>query len=226
MVEWRRPDKPRTDRSRTAKAWTDKPRKDKPRRDRARTDKPRVDPSRLDQPREPGLRLPRFDPEAFGRWSESIARFMGTAKFIVYMTAVILIWFAWNALAPERWRFDPYTFTFLTLMLSLQASYAAPLILLAQNRQADRDRLTMEEDRRRAAMQKADTEYLAREIASLRIALGEVATRDYLRSELNRLGDDIAAALPPARPERQPSRHELERPARERNRSRKGVARS
>src|SRR5918998_6074921 len=130
---------------------------------------------RLDQPVETGrVRLPRFDPEAFGRWSEAIARYMGTAKFIFWMTVVIAAWFGWNTLAPRDLRFDPYTFTFLTLMLSLQASYAAPLILLAQNRQADRDRLTMEEDRRRAAMQKADTEYLAREIASLRIAAGEM----------------------------------------------------
>jgi len=150
---------------------------------------------RLDQPRDPGrMQLPRFDPEAFGRWSESIARYMGTAKFIVYMTVVIAAWFAWNTLAPERLRFDPYTFTFLTLILSLQASYAAPLILLAQNRQADRDRLAMEEDRRRAAMQKADTEFLAREIAALRIALGEVATRDFLRSELSRLADEVDEA--------------------------------
>jgi len=150
---------------------------------------------RLDQPREPSrLRLPRFDPEAFGRWSEGIARYMGTAKFLVYMTVFILLWFGWNTLAPEQWRFDPYTFTFLTLMLSLQASYAAPLILLAQNRQADRDRFTMEEDRRRATMQKADTEYLAREIASLRIALGEVATRDFLRSELSRLAEELDEA--------------------------------
>ncbi|GIF06143.1 DUF1003 domain-containing protein [Actinoplanes siamensis] len=147
---------------------------------------------RLDQPREPGrVQLPKFNPEAFGRWSESIARYMGTAKFIVYMTVVIGAWFAWNTLAPEHWRFDPYTFTFLTLILSLQASYAAPLILLAQNRQADRDRLAMEEDRRRAQLQKADTEYLTREIASLRIALGEVATRDFLRSELARLADEL-----------------------------------
>lgn len=150
---------------------------------------------RLDQPREPGrVQLPRFDPEAFGRWSESIARYMGTAKFIVYMTVVIAAWFAWNTLAPEPLRFDPYTFTFLTLILSLQASYAAPLILLAQNRQADRDRLAMEEDRRRAAMQKADTEYLTREIAALRIALGEVATRDFLRTELTRLADELDEA--------------------------------
>jgi uncharacterized membrane protein len=150
---------------------------------------------RLDQPVEPGrVRLPRYDPEAFGRWSESIARTMGTAKFLVYMTVVIGAWFAWNTLAPKELRFDPYTFTFLTLILSLQASYAAPLILLAQNRQADRDRLALEEDRRRAAMQKADTEYLTREIAALRIALGEVATRDFVRSELVRLADELDEA--------------------------------
>jgi len=147
---------------------------------------------RLDLPREPRrIVLPRFDSESFGRWSEAIARFMGTARFLVYMTVVILLWIGWNTLAPSGLRFDPYTFTFLTLILSLQASYAAPLILLAQNRQADRDRLAMEEDRRRAAMQKADTEYLSREIASLRIALGEVATRDFLRSELGRLVDEL-----------------------------------
>jgi uncharacterized membrane protein len=146
---------------------------------------------RLDQPRDPRVRLPRFDPEAFGRWSEAIARNMGTARFIAYMTVFILIWFGWNIFAPSGLRFDPYTFTFLTLLLSLQASYAAPLILLAQNRQADRDRLSLEEDRRRAALQKADTEYLAREIASLRVAVGEVATRDFLRSELNRLSEEL-----------------------------------
>ena len=154
---------------------------------------------RLDQPIQPGrVRLPKFDPEAFGRvtlssdgWS---LEYMGTAKFIVYMTLVIAAWFLWNTLAPEGLRFDPYTFTFLTLVLSLQASYAAPLILLAQNRQTDRDRVAMDEDRRRAAMQKADTEYLAREIASLRIAVGEVATRDYIRSELARLADELDEA--------------------------------
>src|SRR6266542_5185821 len=150
---------------------------------------------RLDQPREPGrIKLPRFDPETFGRWSERFARFMGTPRFLVYMTVVIVLLFGWNTLAPREWRFDPYTFTFLTLILSLQASYAAPLILLAQNRQADRDRLAMEEDRRRAQMQKADTEYLSREIASLRIALGEVATRDFVRSELTRLVEELDEA--------------------------------
>jgi uncharacterized membrane protein len=149
-------------------------------------------PRRLDQPREARrVTLPRFNPEAFGAWSEGIARFMGTARFLVYMTVVILLWIGWNTLAPPQLRFDPYTFTFLTLILSLQASYAAPLILLAQNRQADRDRLVMEEDRRRAAMQKADTEYLSREIAALRIAIGEVATRDFVRSELTRLSETL-----------------------------------
>jgi uncharacterized membrane protein len=154
-----------------------------------------ANPRRLDQPRESGrITLPRFDPESFGQWSESIARFMGTAKFIVYMTIVIALWLGWNVFAPSHLRFDPYTFTFLTLLLSLQASYAAPLILLAQNRQTDRDRLASEEDRRRAAAQKADTEYLAREIAALRIALGEVATRDFLRSELGRMAEELDEA--------------------------------
>ncbi|WP_213454884.1 DUF1003 domain-containing protein [Rhizomonospora bruguierae] len=152
-------------------------------------------PGRLDQPRERArLTLPRFDPEAFGRWSEAAARYMGTAKFIVYMTAVIAVWIGWNTLAPRGLRFDPYTFTFLTLVLSLQASYAAPLILLAQNRQADRDRLASDEDRRRAAMAKADTEYVSREIAALRIALGEVATRDFVRSELTRVAEELDEA--------------------------------
>jgi len=171
---------------------------------------------RLDQPREPGrLTLPRLDPEVFGKWSEAIARFMGTARFLVYMTVVILLWFGWNTLAPRDWRFDPYTFTFLTLVLSLQASYAAPLILLAQNRQADRDRLAMEEDRRRAQMQKADTEYLSREIASLRIALGEVATRDFVRSELTRLVEELdEAAYRRHKHDRKEQRKEIRKAAR------------
>ena len=179
-----------------------------------------ANPRRLDQPRERGrIQLPRFDPEAFGKWSEGIARFMGTAKFLVYMTVVIVAWIAWNTLAPKQLRFDPYTFTFLTLLLSLQASYAAPLILLAQNRQADRDRLAGDEDRRRAAMQKADTEYLAREIAALRIAVGEVATRDFLRSELSRVAEELdEAAVRRAKHERkhlkklQAGEHTLDEP--------------
>ncbi|MCW3842080.1 DUF1003 domain-containing protein [Micromonospora yasonensis] len=150
---------------------------------------------RLDQPRAPrGLRLPRIDQETFGRVAEGIARGMGTANFLVYMTLVLSAWFLWNSFAPANLRFDPYTFTFLTLILSIQASYAAPLILLAQNRQSDRDRVALDEDRRRATLQKADTEYLAREIAALRIAMGEVATRDFLRSELARLAEELDEA--------------------------------
>lgn len=167
---------------------------------------------RLDQPRvSPGMTLPRFDPEAFGVWSESIARFMGTARFLVYMTVFVGGWLGWNALAPQSLRFDPYTFTFLTLLLSLQASYAAPLILLAQNRQVDRDRLAAEEDRRRAAAQKADTEYLAREVAALRHALGEVATRDFVRSELVRLVEELTELADrrqrPGKPSKQERKH-------------------
>jgi len=146
---------------------------------------------RLDQPRTPrrGVPRPTYSPETFGRVAERFARALGTAKFLVYMTVFITIWFGWNTLAPESARFDPYTFTFLTLLLSLQASYAAPLILLAQNRQADRDRVSLEEDRVRAEATKADIEYLARELAALRVAIGEVATRDFIRSEIARLGD-------------------------------------
>ncbi|MFE0463825.1 DUF1003 domain-containing protein [Kitasatospora sp. NPDC058965] len=145
---------------------------------------------RLDQPRtsRPSLiSLPSYDPEAFGRLSERIARFLGTGRFIVWMTVVIIIWVGWNTLLPTTVRFDGYPFIFLTLVLSLQASYAAPLILLAQNRQDDRDRVNMEQDRGRAERSIADTEYLTREVAALRQGLGEVATRDFLRSELQGL---------------------------------------
>ena len=139
----------------------------------------------LDTPREARRSLrPNYDPEAFGRWSEKFARFLGTARFLVYMTVFVFSWVIWNVVAPTSLRFDEYPFIFLTLILSLQASYAAPLILLAQNRQADRDRISLNEDRARNDRSIADTEYLARELASLRISLGEVATRDFLRSEL------------------------------------------
>jgi uncharacterized membrane protein len=101
-----------------------------------------------------------------------------------------VIWIVWNAAAPHSLQFDPWNptrFIFLTLMLSLQASYAAPLILLAQNRQDDRDRVNLEADREEARGSKADLEYLARELAAIRMALGEVATRDFLRAELSRV---------------------------------------
>ncbi|MEU1196017.1 DUF1003 domain-containing protein [Streptomyces sp. NPDC005813] len=153
------------------------------------TSRPRT---RLDQPMPPRRRLvPEWDPEAFGRLSERIARFLGTGRFIVWMTVVIIMWVVWNVLAPADLRFDTYPFIFLTLMLSLQASYAAPLILLAQNRQDDRDRVNLEQDRKQNERSIADTEYLTREIASLRVGLGEVATRDWIRSELQDLMKDL-----------------------------------
>ncbi|MHC0430157.1 DUF1003 domain-containing protein [Streptomyces sp. O3] len=148
---------------------------------------------RLDQPL-PQRRfrvLPEWDPDAFGRMSEQIARFLGTGTFIVWMTAVIIVWIAWNIWAPQALRFDEFPFIFLTLALSLQASYAAPLILLAQNRQDDRDRVNLEQDRRQNERSIADTEYLTREIAALRAGLGEVATRDWIRSELQDLVRDL-----------------------------------
>ena len=144
---------------------------------------------RLDVPRETRrlLRRPQFEDDAFGRFAEQFARFMGTARFLLYMTGFVALWLVWNATALDRLRFDPFPFIFLTLMLSLQASYAAPLILLAQNRQEDRDRVVYERDRLANSRAHADMEFLAREMASLRMALGEVATRDYVRSELRSL---------------------------------------
>jgi uncharacterized membrane protein len=147
---------------------------------------------RLDQPKAPRPRLlPEYDPEAFGRFSERIARFLGTGRFIVWMTLTIILWVVWNIFAPPDLRFDEYPFIFLTLMLSLQASYAAPLILLAQNRQDDRDRVTHEQDRKQDERSIADTEFLSREIAALRMGLGEVATRDWIRSELEAMVKDM-----------------------------------
>ncbi|MCA0328576.1 MAG: DUF1003 domain-containing protein [Actinobacteria bacterium] len=134
---------------------------------------------------------PSVDPERVGRLSERIARFLGSWRFIGYMTGFIVVWVVWNTAGPKELRFDEWQFIGLTLLLSLQASYAAPLILLAQNRQADRDRVQYQEDRARTDRLIADTEYLTREVASLRVALGEVATRDYLRSELRDLLDDL-----------------------------------
>ncbi len=122
-----------------------------------------------------------YDPERFGRVSEKVARYICSWAFIAWMTAVVLSWVLWNTLAPEDLRPDFFPFIFLTLLLSLQASYAAPLILLAQNRQTDRDRVQYQEDRQRTERLLADSDYLARELASIRLALGEVATRDYVR---------------------------------------------
>jgi uncharacterized membrane protein len=164
----------------------------RPRNEHAR-ERREVRQGRLDVPRETRrlIRRPHFEDDAFGRFAERFARFMGTARFLLYMTAFVGVWLVWNWVAPGNDRFDAYPFIFLTLMLSLQASYAAPLILLAQNRQEDRDRVVTEQDRLANTRAHADMEFLAREMASLRMALGEVATRDYVRSELRTLLHEI-----------------------------------
>nr|WP_204332447.1 DUF1003 domain-containing protein [Geodermatophilus sabuli] len=131
----------------------------------------------------------RLDPDAIGRFAEGIARFLGTGRFLAVQTIIVIVWIALNVFAVQL-RWDPYPFILLNLAFSTQAAYAAPLILLAQNRQADRDRVQSEEDRARAASTRADTEYLARELAALRVAIGELATRDFIRGELSRLSDD------------------------------------
>ena len=188
-------DKPRTFRSRARNDSS-----------RASSERPKAS-ARLDQPLTKERRRlfrPSMDPDAFGKFAEGFARFMGTARFLAYMSLFVLIWLLWNTLAPSGARFDPYAFIFLTLMLSLQASYAAPLILLAQNRQADRDKVTIEQDRSRDERALAETEFLTREVASLRIAMRDTATRDFVRSELRGLLDDmeergiqISVARPP-----------------------------
>lgn len=152
---------------------------------------------RLDQPVQPrgGLPRPHYDPDAFGRLFEQIARFLRTSRFVVYLTVFTVVWLAWNTLAPVNLQFDgvAQNFTLLTLILSLRASYAAPLILLAQNRQSDRDRVALEEARGQNQRLQADVEYLTRALASLRLSLGEVATRDFLRDQLRDLTEEVIA---------------------------------
>lgn len=151
---------------------------------------------RLDQPLERHrTRRPNYDPEKFGRLSERVARHIGSWVFITWMTVVVVGWVSWNIFAPDNLKPDAYPFIFLTLLLSLQASYAAPLILLAQNRQMDRDRVQFQEDRARNERILADSDYLAREIAGLRSAMGEIATRDFLRGELRDLLDEVNKRL-------------------------------
>lgn len=147
---------------------------------------------RLDTPKEKRRSLrPQFDADMVGRGAEAFARFMGTGRFLLYMTGFVILWVTANVLALWGLRWDPYPFILLNLFFSVQASYAAPLILLAQNRQDDRDRVALEQDRQRSERSLADTEYLAREMAGLRIALGEVATRDFVRSELRNLLEEM-----------------------------------
>ncbi len=150
----------------------------------------------LDTPMELKSRLlPNLasDPDFFGRFAERFARYMGTANFLLYMTVFVVIWIALNVIGLFGLRWDPYPFILLNLFFSTQASYAAPLILLAQNRQDDRDRVQIEQDRSRNERNLADTEYLTREVAALRISLREVATRDFVRSELRSLLEELIA---------------------------------
>ncbi|QCY47646.1 hypothetical protein GcLGCM259_1931 [Glutamicibacter creatinolyticus] len=173
----------------------------------------------LDTPMSARARLlPRFspNPDAFGSTTEKFARFMGTPQFLVYMTIFCAFWLIWNTWAPAGWRFDSAAlgFTALTLMLSLQASYAAPLLLLAQNRQDDRDRVSLTEDRARAERNLYDIEYLTRELASLRLAMQDVATRDYVRSELRNVLEELLETsegeelhLRAKNPRRKPAQH-------------------
>lgn len=138
---------------------------------------------------------PSYDPERFGEVAERFARFIGTARFLVYMTTFVIGWIAWNFLAPSAMRIDEYPFIFLTLILSLQASYAAPLILLAQNRQADRDRVSFQEDRIRDERTQADAEFLTREIASLRAQVQNVATREFVRDQMQDVLEELLAEI-------------------------------
>jgi uncharacterized membrane protein len=140
-----------------------------------------------------------LDSDSVGRFSESIARFLGTGRYLLWQTVLVIVWITLNLFAVGL-RWDPYPFILLNLAFSTQAAYAAPLILLAQNRQENRDKVALEEDRRRAQQTKADTEFLARELAALRLAVGEVATRDYLRRELEEVRE-LLAALQPAAPQ-------------------------
>ncbi len=126
--------------------------------------------------------------DAVGAGAEKVARFLGTGKYLAWQTLIVVVWICLN-IGGMWWNWDPYPFILLNLAFSTQAAYAAPLILLAQNRQDDRDRLALNEDRRRAEETKADTEFLARELAGVRIAVGETVTRDYLRRELDELSE-------------------------------------
>lgn len=155
--------------------------------------------SDLERPltKRPLFRMPNVSQETVGRISERFARAMGTGAFLIVMTLVVMVWITWNTVAPVASQFDPraLNFTLLTLLLSLQASYAAPLILLAQNRQDDRDRVMFEQDRQRSERNFADTEYLAREVVALRLAVEEVATKDFVRDEVRKALEEILAEL-------------------------------
>jgi uncharacterized membrane protein len=136
----------------------------------------------------------RYDADAFGRFSEAIARFLGTGRFLVGQSVLVLGWIVLNTVGLIK-HWDPYPFILLNLAFSTQAAYAAPLILLAQNRQDDRDRANIDRDREVAARTQADTEFLARELASVRLALEKMATAEDLEDSLDRLAKLIADQL-------------------------------
>ena len=152
----------------------------------------------LSRPRRGGLRFGiHYDPDAFGEFSEAIARFLGTARFLVMQTFLVIVWiginivWGFNVGNIRRGGWDPYPFILLNLAFSTQAAYAAPLILLAQNRQADRDRTQSERDREVTNRTQADTEYLARELASVKLSLGDIVTLDDIRETTDRLADAL-----------------------------------
>ena len=178
---------------------------------------------RLDTPLTSRRLSLNVDSETIGRASESVARFLGTGRYLVWQTVIVIVWIILNLFAVGL-RWDPYPFILLNLAFSTQAAYAAPLILLAQNRQENRDKVALEEDRRRAEQTKADTEFLARELAALRLAVGEVATRDYLRREIEELREVLGKKKQPKsgsgkknsarqRPEDRPAEPPAEAPA-------------
>jgi len=137
-----------------------------------------------------------YDPEAFGRFSEGLARTLGTGRYLVAQTVIVVVWITLNVVAAAL-RFDPYPFILLNLAFSTQAAYAAPLILLAQNRQDSRDRAQADEDRRAAALVQAETEYLAREVANIRILVASLPTAEELTTSLERMAEAIERIAPP-----------------------------
>ena len=158
----------------------------------SRQQRRRIDP--LEEPKGLGRRRQsRTSRDVMGRFSEGFARAMGTSGFLIGLTVFVLAWLAWNAFAPKAAQFDPISngFAVMTLILSLQASYAAPLILLAQNRQDDRDRVQVEQDRQQAQRNLDDTEYLAREIVALRLLVRDMASKDFVRTELRGLLEEL-----------------------------------
>ncbi|GAA4748274.1 DUF1003 domain-containing protein [Gordonia alkaliphila] len=165
---------------------------------------------RLDTPSDGRRRFSaNIDADVIGVYAERVARFLGTGSYLAIQTVVVIVWIFLN-IGVFTFGWDPYPFILLNLAFSTQAAYAAPLILLAQNRQENRDKVSLDEDRRRAAQTKADTEFLARELAAVRLAVGETVTRDYLRRELDDLLDDLverlAAAQAPAADSEEPAR--------------------